>query len=61
MRSSALAFCTPTKRPERTLGAVRLEGTRPQIDGALDDLVWQQAPTFTGFVQRGACGGAASE
>ena len=38
--------------PGRVLDAVRLEGTRPQIDGVLDDLVWQQAPTFTGFVQR---------
>lgn len=38
--------------PDRTLNAVRLEGVRPQIDGALDDPVWQQAPVFTGFVQR---------
>ena len=38
--------------PDRTLSAVRLEGVRPQIDGALDDPVWQQAPVFTGFVQR---------
>lgn len=38
--------------PDRALNAVRLEGVRPQIDGALDDPVWQQAPVFTGFVQR---------
>ena len=38
--------------PDRTLNAVRLEGVRPQIDGVLDDPVWQQAPVFTGFVQR---------
>lgn len=38
--------------PDRSLAAVRLEGVRPQIDGALDDPVWQQAPVFTGFVQR---------
>ena len=38
--------------PDRALDAVRLEGTRPQIDGVLDDSVWQQAPIFTGFVQR---------
>lgn len=38
--------------PDRSLAAVRLEGVRPQIDGALDDPVWQQAPAFTGFVQR---------
>ena len=38
--------------PDRTLNAVRLEGVRPQVDGVLDDPVWQQAPVFTGFVQR---------
>ena len=38
--------------PDRSLAAVRLEGVRPQIDGVLDDPVWQQAPAFTGFVQR---------
>ena len=38
--------------PDRALDAVRLEGARPQIDGVLDDPVWQQAPIFTGFVQR---------
>ena len=38
--------------PDRSLAAVRLEGVRPQIDGVLDDPVWQQAPVFTGFVQR---------
>lgn len=38
--------------PDRALNAVRLEGVRPQIDGVLDDPVWQQAPVFTGFVQR---------
>ena len=38
--------------PDHTLNAVRLEGVRPQIDGVLDDPVWQQAPVFTGFVQR---------
>lgn len=38
--------------PDRALSAVRLEGVRPLIDGALDDPVWQQAPVFTGFVQR---------
>lgn len=38
--------------PDRTLDAVCLEGVRPQIDGVLDDPVWQQAPVFTGFVQR---------
>ena len=38
--------------PDRALDAVRIEGTRPQIDGVLDDSVWQQAPIFTGFVQR---------
>lgn len=38
--------------PDRTLDAVRIEGIRPQIDGVLDDSVWQQAPIFTGFVQR---------
>ena len=38
--------------PDRALDAVRLEDTRPQIDGVLDDSVWQQAPIFTGFVQR---------
>lgn len=38
--------------PDRSLAAVRLEGVRPQIDGALNDPVWQQAPVFTGFVQR---------
>lgn len=38
--------------PDRTLNAVRLAGVRPQIDGVLNDPVWQQAPVFTGFVQR---------
>ena len=38
--------------PDRSLNAVRLEDARPQIDGVLSDPVWQQAPVFTGFVQR---------
>lgn len=38
--------------PDRALDAVRIEGARPQINGVLDDPVWQQAPIFTGFVQR---------
>ena len=38
--------------PDRTLDAVRLQESAPQIDGKLHDLVWQQAPSFTGFVQR---------
>lgn len=38
--------------PDRALSAVRLEGVRPLTDGVLDDPVWQQAPVFTGFVQR---------
>lgn len=38
--------------PDRALDAVRLEGVRPLIDGVLNDPVWQQAPVFTGFVQR---------
>ncbi|MDE2705307.1 MAG: hypothetical protein OXI35_09585, partial [Gemmatimonadota bacterium] len=36
----------------KTLRAIRIHSTPPEIDGHLDDLIWQQAPVFTGFTQR---------
>ena len=36
----------------KTLRAIRIHATPPKIDGHLDDLIWQQAPVFTGFTQR---------
>ena len=36
----------------KTLRAIRIHSTPPEIDGHLDDLTWQQAPVFTGFTQR---------
>ena len=36
----------------KTLRAIRIHSTPPEIDGYLDDLIWQQAPVFTGFTQR---------
>ena len=50
MRSSAPASYNAHQAPDRALNAVRLEGARPQSDGVLNDP--EQAPVFTGFVQR---------
>ena len=36
----------------KPLRAIRIHATPPKIDGHLDDLIWQQAPVFTGFTQR---------
>lgn len=38
--------------PRKTMTAVRVNPTPPQIDGVLDDPVWQHAPRFGGFTQR---------
>ena len=35
----------------RTVGAVRVAGRAPTVDGRLDDAVWQTAPVATDFVQ----------
>ena len=36
----------------RQIGAVRVSGRSPAVDGRLDEEVWQSAPTLTGFVQK---------
>lgn len=38
--------------PARTMQALRLNPTPPQIDGVLDDEIWQKAPIATDFVQK---------
>ncbi|HET6230894.1 MAG TPA: DUF5916 domain-containing protein [Longimicrobiaceae bacterium] len=44
--------------PQVVLGATRITGAAPTIDGKLDDAAWQQAPVATGFVQRAPNAGA---
>ena len=36
----------------RTATAIRITGTPPQLDGVLDDEIWQNAPLHEGFRQR---------
>lgn len=49
---SAAIAQTQHPPPEKTMVAVRAHPSAPEIDGVLDDAVWQTAPTFTGFVQQ---------
>src|SRR5206468_1993200 len=44
--------------PPPVLGAVRLTGAPPAMDGRLDDAAWAEAPAATGFVQRQPNAGA---
>ena len=44
----------------KTAKAVRINAESPLIDGVLDDAIWQQAPSFTGFQQRDPYEGAAA-
>jgi hypothetical protein len=46
--------------PPPVLGAVRLSGAPPTLDGRLDDAAWAEAPAATGFVQRRPNAGAAA-
>ena len=36
----------------RTATAIRINGSPPQLDGALDDEIWKTAPLHAGFHQR---------
>jgi hypothetical protein len=44
----------------RLLHAVRIEGERPDVDGRLDEPIWEHAPVASGFVQREPDPGAAA-
>ncbi|MFQ5550380.1 MAG: carbohydrate binding family 9 domain-containing protein, partial [Gemmatimonadales bacterium] len=39
-------------RTPRVATAVRVERLAPRLDGVLDDEIWQNAPVFSGFLQR---------
>ena len=43
---------TETKFAHRVATAVRIKGTSPQLDGVLDDDIWETAPLHEGFRQR---------
>ena len=43
---------TETESAHRVATAVRIKGTLPQLDGVLDDEIWQTAPLHEGFRQR---------
>ncbi|HEY9227142.1 MAG TPA: hypothetical protein VIP11_10875, partial [Gemmatimonadaceae bacterium] len=36
----------------KTARAVRIDGSAPRIDGALDDAVWAKAPVIADFIQK---------
>ena len=44
-------FAHPEGTGEHVIQAYRIEGEPPQIDGVLDDAVWQQAAPRSGFIQ----------
>ena len=44
-------FAHPEGTGEHVSEAYRIEGELPQIDGVLDDAVWQQAEPRSGFIQ----------
>ena len=46
-----LLFAHPEGIGEHVIEAYRIEGEPPQIDGVLDDVVWQQAEPRSGFIQ----------
>ena len=46
-----LLFAHPEGTGEHTVETYRIEGEPPQIDGLLDDPVWQQAQPRDGFIQ----------
>lgn len=37
---------------KKTVKAVKIHSEPPKVDGILDDPIWQEAPIFTGFIQR---------
>lgn len=56
---SATLVAGQAPAPTRTFAATRLpEGLRPQIDGRLDEEVWQLAEPMTGFTQQDPIEGA---
>ena len=44
-------FAHPEGTGKHVIEAYRIEGEPPQIDGVLDDTVWQQAAPRSGFIQ----------
>ena len=46
-----LLFAHPEGTGKHVVEAYRIEGEPPQIDGVLDDAVWQQAAPRSGFIQ----------
>ena len=46
-----LLFAHPEGTGEHVIQAYRIEGEPPQIDGVLNDAVWQQAEPRSGFIQ----------
>ena len=49
---SAIKANTETESAHRTATAVRIKDKPPQLDGVLDDDIWQTAPLHEGFRQR---------
>ena len=43
---------TETESAHRTATAIQIKGSPPQLDGILDDDIWQTAPLHEGFRQR---------
>ena len=49
---SAVKANTETESAHRVATAIRIKGAPPQLDGILDDDIWQTAPLHEGFRQR---------
>ena len=46
-----LLFAHPEGTGQHVVEAYRIEGEPPQIDGVLDDTVWERAASRSGFIQ----------